>query len=225
MGQRPCRLDAGVVQELTNPRQLSSIAKGLYGSVGVKDRFLATYRPYLCPFGVVMEHVGEGSSVLDIGCGSGLWLFLLARSGRISEGTGFDVNRDKIELADSIKGDEDKLRFVHVDCGGEWPEGPFDCVTMIDVLHHIPLVEQFEFLSGIGRTGAKRIVFKDIDPGARFKSFMNTVHDVVVSRQVPRYCRRDQVAEWLEQMGYRVVENVRCDMLWYSHYLIVAEKD
>ncbi len=207
------------------PKQLSVEARSFCGSLGAKDRFLARYRPFICPFHVLMEYVPQDCSVLDIGCGAGLWLFLLLRSGRISRGVGFDIRADKIELANSITNDDDKLEFVHVGREEKWPGGSFDCATIIDVLHHIPTARQSEFFGRVRQTGAKRVIFKDIDPKARFKSFMNTVHDAVLSRQIPRYCPRDEAVEQFEKAGYRIVENFRCDMLWYSHYLIVAERD
>jgi len=207
-----------------SPGQLSDTAKNLCENLGFMDRFIMRYRPLICPFHILMERVPQGASVLDVGCGAGLWLFLLWRSGRISRGVGVDVRADRVELADSIKSDNDRLDFVRVGRRDRWPEGAFDCLTMIDVLHHIPPAEQEAFVNHIARTGAGRVIFKDIDPESRLKTLMNTLHDMVLSRQIPRYCRRDRVAGWLEEMGYRIIENRRCDMLWYSHYFIVAER-
>ena len=207
------------------PKQLSDTARSFSGSLCAKDRFLATYRPYLCPFHVLMEHVPQDCSVLDVGCGGGLWLLLLSRSGRISSGVGFDVRADKTESANSIKNEDDNLEFIQLGIDDNWPNGSFDCLTMIDVLHHVPLEQHNDFLGRIEQARAKRIVFKDIDPASGFKSFMNTVHDVVLSHQVPKYSKRAGVVECFEGMGYAIVENLRCDMLWYSHYLIVAEKE
>ncbi|MBC8481501.1 MAG: hypothetical protein H8D47_02405, partial [Planctomycetes bacterium] len=97
-------------------------------------------------------------------------------------------------------------------------------LTMIDVLHHVKLEGQKEFLAKINSVGAGRVIFKDIDPAARVKSIFNTVHDILLSHQRPNYCSKEEVAGWLEEFGFKVSCVKRCDMLWYSHYLIVADK-
>ena len=53
---------------------------------------------------------------------------------------------------------------------------------------------------------------------------MNTLHDLLLSYERPRSCEKETVAKWLEEMGYRISHLGRHDMLWYSNYLIVADK-
>ena len=206
------------------PSQLSEKAKEFSSGLGVKDRFLMVFRPHICPFHVLMEHVPDGSSVLDIGCGMGGWLYFLSRFGKISRGVGVEVSAERIENANSMKTDDDPLEFAALEVDQDWPGGSYDCLTMIDVLHHVPPAKQKEFMQRIEKLDVKKVIFKDIDPKAKFKSFMNSVHDVVLSKQLPRYCEKDKVAGWLEEMGYKITYSGRCDMLWYSHYLITAER-
>ncbi|MHC4573281.1 MAG: class I SAM-dependent methyltransferase [Planctomycetota bacterium] len=190
----------------------------------MKDRLLMRWRPRICPFHILMDYVPQGSSVLDIGCGSGLWLFLLSRFGRISRGTGVELSQRKVDMANSMKGPDDNLEFRILKLNDKWPEEPCDCLTMIDVLHHVPLSRQKDFLSRLQQTKTKRIVLKDLDPKAKAKSFMNLIHDILLSRQLPKYCEKEKVVEWLEQIGFSISHCGRYDVLWYSHYLIVAER-
>jgi 2-polyprenyl-3-methyl-5-hydroxy-6-metoxy-1,4-benzoquinol methylase len=39
-----------------------------------------------------MEQIPAGASVLDVGCGAGLFLLLLGQQGRIRDALGFDVS-------------------------------------------------------------------------------------------------------------------------------------
>lgn len=204
--------------------ELCKIAQTLSRDLTLKDRILMGQRPRICPFHVLVDFIEQGSSVLDIGCGSGLWLFLLARLNRIASGCGVEIRSEKIALANSLKRDNDPLMFSALSPEEAWPDQSVDCLSMIDVLHHVPPAEQKNFIQRIGATQARRIIFKDIDPTAKIKSCMNTLHDLVLSQQKPTYCRKNKVAEWLEEMGYRIQHVGRHDMLWYSHYLIVADK-
>jgi len=207
-----------------NAQDLSRIAKSFSRPLGLIDRLLNTWRPRICPFHDLMEYVPDGACVLDIGCGTGLWLYLLSRTEKISFGLGVEVDSVKVDLANAIKTAEDRLEFRSIPPGTQWPSGNFDCLTMIDVLHHVPRPHQQDFLRRIEQTGATRIVFKDIDPTAKCKAAMNTLHDLLLSHERPRYREKDTVAEWLEETGYRISHAGRHDMLWYSHYLVVADK-
>jgi len=207
-----------------NARALSRIAKSFSQPLGLIDRLLNTWRPRIFPFHDLMEYVPDDARVLDIGCGTGLWLYLLSRTKRISFGLGVEVDLVKVDLANAIKTAEDRLEFRSIPPEMQWPSGNFDCLTMIDVLHHVPPPHQRDFLRRIEQTGATRIVFKDIDPTAKCKAAMNTLHDLLLSHQRPRYREKEMVAEWLEEIGYCISHEGRHDMLWYSHYLVVADK-
>ncbi|MHC4153080.1 MAG: class I SAM-dependent methyltransferase [Planctomycetota bacterium] len=171
-----------------------------------------------------MNYIPQGNSVLDIGCGTGLWLFLLTHFKMISRGIGIDINPDKIKIANSMKTSGDNLEFLELQSENKWQEGLYDCITMIDVLHHVPTDKQKDFLTKFKKTRVKRIVFKDIDPEAKIKCFMNSIHDLLLSKRLPHYCKKEKVVEWLQEMGYGIIYVGRHDMLWYSHYLIVGEK-
>ena len=188
------------------------------------ERFLMMHRPQICPFHVLMEHVPQGSRVLDIGCGAGLWLLLLSRTGRIAGGTGVELAQAKIDIANSIKSRGDDLEFHALSSETPWPQGEYNCLSMIDVLHHVPVPQQRDFLGRIADTSARTVIFKDIDPKAIVKRRMNSLHDMLLAHQLPRYCEKETVAQWLEQMGFEINHIGRHDMLWYSHYLIVAKR-
>jgi ribosomal protein L11 methylase PrmA len=58
------------------------------------------YRPYIFPFHLSLYHIPHGASVLDVGCGPGLFLLLLAKLGRIQSGVGFDIDHAAIQAAE-----------------------------------------------------------------------------------------------------------------------------
>ena len=203
--------------------KLSELAGEIGKGLSLKDRLVMRYRPRICPFHKLMEFVPGNGKLLDVGCGSGLWIYLLYRSGLLDSALGVDVVDKVIAKANSLKFDDESLEFRVYD-GFDFPLEKFDCVSLIDVLHHVPTDYQSEFIKKICGIDTELIIFKDIDPTAKFKTMMNSLHDIVCSGQLPIYCRKSEVSTWFKECGFEVVESDRCDMLWYSHYYIVAKR-
>jgi 2-polyprenyl-3-methyl-5-hydroxy-6-metoxy-1,4-benzoquinol methylase len=179
----------------------------------------------ICPFYILMEFVPQNAKLLDIGCGAGLWLILLKKFGLIDNGVGAEVSSKKIEQANILKNGIDGLEFVKIAEDEKLPGGVFDCVSIIDVLHHVPKAEQRNFIMRLKSIKARRIIFKDIDPKRKFRAIMNSLHDLVLSRQLPRYIASEDVRRWFDDIGYNIIEAGSCTMLWYGHYYLVADKN
>lgn len=78
------------------------------------------------------EERPRGSSLLDIGCGSGTFLYHASRQGFIPHG--LDVSSEAVELARLQYG----LQVRQGDVGSEvWEDHRFDFVTMFHVLEHL----------------------------------------------------------------------------------------
>ncbi len=184
-----------------------------------------SWRPRICPFHKLIETVPANAKVLDVGCGSGLMLFLLSHFERISAGVGIEVHPKKIKMACCLPWKDGRVSFHCIEPHKHWPVVNIDCVMMIDVLHHIPAHQQRAFLERIRQTQAKTIILKDINPRKKCKALMNTLHDIILSRQVPHYREPEIVSLWLQEMGFTDIDISHPEMLWYSHYLIVAKKD
>ncbi|WP_152053724.1 class I SAM-dependent methyltransferase [Tautonia marina] len=212
--------------------EFSKTAAALYASTTGFRRQMAVYRPYICPFERVAECVDPGSRVLDVGCGQGMLLALLGVSGRCSEGVGFDSDADAIAVAREMathyeaQGHPGALRFEHLPVSAAWPEGRFDVVTIVDVMHHVPRDQRpsvlqlaFEALRPGGR-----LIYKDIGHRPRWRALANNCHDLLVAREWVRYTPITQVRLWAGELGFASSDPQRINRLWYAHDLAVFTK-
>ena len=210
--------------------QLSARTRRLFTTGPLFKRLIQHYRPYIFPIGELIEQIPLGASVLDVGCGGGLFLGLLASAGRIAHGTGFDASGPAIEtargMADLLPADQQVLTFHQLDAAEPWPEGPFDAVSIIDVMHHVPPKRHRDLIHrAAARLGpGGMLLVKDIPPRPFWRACANRVHDLVLARQWVHLPRPEDIRSWAEAEGLSLVRRERINMLWYGHELMVFVK-
>lgn len=198
---------------------LSGLARRLYRHQRGAGKLLQVYRPYICPFETVLEHVPEGAEVLDVGCGGGLFLGLAAGTRGLRAGLGFDANAGVIEIANGMAAAFDTLSFRCIDVGEPWPEGAFDVVSMIDVMHHIPPAVQPAILPMVAarlRPGGV-FLYKDINGADRLRAAANRLHDLVLAQEWVRYLPRPRLRELAAAAGLAEEHHETINRLWYGH--------
>jgi 2-polyprenyl-3-methyl-5-hydroxy-6-metoxy-1,4-benzoquinol methylase len=206
--------------------ELAGLARELFRDAGVPTRLIQSLRPYICPFDALLELVPKGARVLDVGCGSGLFLGLLARTGTITDGVGFDVDERAVAAARNIATHGVRLRFERLAPSEPWPEGPFDVVSMIDVMHHVPVAEQRGTVREVARRLAPGGVFlyKDMVERPFWRALANRLHDLVMARQWIHYLPVDAVADEARRAGLELVRRGRIDLWWYGHEYLVLRR-
>ncbi len=213
-------------------RELASLAWSMYRGTTAVRRLHMLLRPFNCPFERLMDFVPEESSILDVGCGAGAFLGLLAATGRRIHGVGFDKSavaiHDAHAMADCIKarGCVANLRFDRIDVESAWPEGPFDVVSMIDVIHHVPVHARravFEMAHASLRPGGQ-MIYKDIADRPRWRAEANRLHDLLMSREWITYTPLRDIQIWAEQTQMKVQPSERINRLWYANDLLVLKR-
>jgi 2-polyprenyl-3-methyl-5-hydroxy-6-metoxy-1,4-benzoquinol methylase len=215
-----------------DPAILSAIARNLFREAPIALRTLQRCRPYICPFEKLVEYVRPGSSVLDIGCGAGLLLSLIAGLEVEFEGIGFDVSRRAIDAANVMRQraaamfPKASLSFVRVDPDSCWPSGVFDTVFMVDVMHHIPPRSQQEFLhNAISKVKpGGTLVYKDMCMRPWWKAQANRLHDFVIARERIAYVPIQKVQDWASAQGMETIARRDDTRLWYGHELCVFRR-
>lgn len=228
--------------EVSSAGAISSVIRGVYPTGPRLFRLLQVYRPWICPFEKLLPWVPVGSEVLDVGCGGGLWLHLLARLGVIRAGVGFDAARGAIDLAngalnsgwrtDQLTEGRARLRFEHLDVRADWPASElaasagFDVVSIVDVMHHVPRDAQRSVIErAVGRLRPGGVlIYKDMCRRPVWRATMNRLHDLVMAKQWICYCPVEDVEAWAGQMGLRLQHGATHNRLWYGHELRVFVK-
>jgi SAM-dependent methyltransferase len=183
-----------------------------------------TLRPHLAPFDELLGVVPEGARVLDVGCGSGLFLALLAWRGPIGPSVGFDASKQAIAVANEMRAGlpgEQPLQFVVRDAGDAWPEGDFDVISLIDLVHHLP----YELHRPVLQQAARRVrpggllLYKDIGARPRWKALANRVQDMIIAREWSRYADLDQVVAWAAEEGLEPLDCRPVHRVCFPHEL------
>jgi len=187
------------------------------------------YRPYICPFDRLLPHVLEGASVLDVGCGAGLLLALLAWKGRIRRGLRLDLSLPAIALARdaaATQADGGSAVALSFECHSviaAWPEGLWDVISMVDIMHHLPdaarravIVRAAEHLRPGGR-----LIYKDIGVRPLWRATASRLHDLVIARELVHFTPQHTVEGWAAEQGLTPVHRESINRWWYGHELTV----
>ena len=192
---------------------------------------LQRLRPRICPFEELIVRVPSASRVLDVGCGAGLFLGLLARSGKLESALGCDMSRAAITIAETmrkrLRADErDRLKFFWHDATQGLPDGTWPVVSLIDVAHHLPPSMQREVLDDLAArvTPGGMLIYKDIAPRPVWKAWANRLHDAIMARQFVHYLAPDLVTVWLESQGLILTHRAVYHRLWYAHTLLIFQR-
>ena len=210
-----------------NNRDVALSARRLFGDSSLLST-VQRYRPFICPFAELIEQVPSGSDVLDIGCGAGLYLGLLASLGRIRGGVGFDASASAIAAARNMsqKVAPIRLDFRRLGVDEQWPDGMFDAVSLIDVMHHVPIPVRPDVI----RQAADRVrsgglfIYKDMVRRPLWRAAANRAHDLVMARQWISYEPVEAVEAQCRALGLELVHGQDINMLWYGHELRVFRR-
>ncbi|MEA1938854.1 MAG: class I SAM-dependent methyltransferase [Pseudomonadota bacterium] len=204
-------------------------AKQIAGTLFPAFTAIEHWRPWICPFEELINRIPPQARLLDAGCGSGLFLGMLAHTGRIEAGLGFDQNGRAVERAQAMaktNGLSDRLSFQAVDAADPWPDFKANVVTLIDVMHHIPrAVRPTVFKQAADRLPiGGRLIYKDMASASPVWASANRFHDLVMARQWIWYVNPKDVQAWATETHLTLIANGRKRLLAYDHEWLVFEK-
>ena len=209
-------------------KTLSKYLKSICPDTNILDKLKIMYRPYNCPFNDIMNLIPDNSSVFDIGCGNGQFMFLLEKFCNITKLMGIEISENLVDVCNSqiLEQKIAKMKVVKYD-GKNLPNelSEYSVITMIDVFHHVPKNMQFQLLKSICNAMKQSDIFimKDIDADSRLVYF-NKLNDLLLSRQFGNEISSKKLKSFLLELGFEVTSFNKIRTLVYPHYLISAKK-
>jgi len=160
---------------------------------------------------LICAHIPEGTTVIDIGCGTGYQLFRMAS--KIEKGVGVDLADRMISFAlDQQKKEEvDNLAFhlaSAVDLN-QFKDDEFDLATMTLVLHELDHELQARALKEMARVSKRQIIADwQVSPGL-FRSALIYLMEMTAGishyDSFRSYLRDDGVPGLCQQSGLRII--------------------
>ena len=196
---------------------------------GFVDKLKIRYRPLICPFDRLLSYAANKNSAFDIGCGSGQFASLLAKFTSIKSIEGVEISQKLVTNANELSKEfENKksLSFSIFD-GKNLPESvsKAEIVYLIDVIHHVPKLQQFDFLKEIFNKMNKDavLIFKDINASSLFVP-VNKAHDLIFAGEIGNELGFKKAESWVKQIGFEIVEGFTQQVFLYPHYFLICKK-
>jgi 2-polyprenyl-3-methyl-5-hydroxy-6-metoxy-1,4-benzoquinol methylase len=202
-----------------------------YRDPGIRARTYMRIRWAICPFDRILPFVPDRGVLVDVGCGSALWLTYLSLQKPGLELHGVDTDPRKLEVAaTSTVAAKARLRQVSAT---ELPQRAFDCVTIVDVMCLMSDELKADVLRAAYaalRPGGT-IVIKDADTSPWWKYAITAMEELIVVRIMrmthgrPRFQSLDAYRRGLEAAGFQGVEAARIDRGYlHPHVVLRARK-
>ena len=196
-------------------------------SATLVERLKINYRPLICPFRELLQLIKPTANVLDIGCGSGQFLTLVAAFTSAQKLGGLEIDKNLVQQANALLAETQKPSDIRSFDGETFPGflANFDTVFLIDVLHHVPAPKQKVFLQKIyeGLNPGTTLILKDIDAASPWVYF-NKLHDLILSQEIGHELSVAQAKYLANETGFNVLKVSAKRMFGYPHYTLVLKK-
>jgi 2-polyprenyl-3-methyl-5-hydroxy-6-metoxy-1,4-benzoquinol methylase len=198
-------------------------------NAGFIDKLKIKYRPFICPFDVLINYAKNEKTIFDIGCGSGQFCALLAKFTDVENIKGIEINQRLVDNANQLTQqfkNKTEMHFSVFD-GNNIPDeiNQYDLIYMIDVYHHIPKAIQLPFMKQVfdKMKPNSKLLFKDINAASPLV-VTNKLHDLVFAKEIGNEISFASAKQMLQQIGFKLKEAYTQTVFVYPHYFILLEK-
>ena len=178
----------------------------------------------------IEQYLPDEGTIVDLGCGFGLFaLYMAARNPR-AKVIGLDVNAGRLAIArDAARRlGITNARFIEADLHDWRPDEPIAGAYALDVFHHVPVAIGDRLLCDLFNCieHGGRLLLKDIDTTPRPMLWFTYLLDVLMS---PRdHFNYRSAASWRAQLHASGFSPIYLHHLWdvlpYPHILLVCDR-
>ncbi|MCX7975301.1 MAG: methyltransferase domain-containing protein [Candidatus Aminicenantes bacterium] len=204
----------------------------LYWTADWKTKLYLKIKLMICPFLTLESFVPARGRIVDLGCGNGLFDFILKLGSPLREIIGLDYDETKLKLAQKIQRQSNLCEFQKADLSQlNFPPG--DVYLLIDVLYLLPYSTQLEVLKKCYELlpPGGYIFIKEIDNHPKWKYLWNYFQETLAVKLIgftrgKKFYFRSS-ADWasiLQKLGC-LTSVVRLDKGYcHAHVLITGQK-
>ena len=176
-------------------------------------------RKYIYPRKIISDFIPNNSNILDLGCGKGDIINELKNKNfkfykGIDPKVKFNILKKNIQIIKSdVEGIIDEILY-------------FDCILMIDVMHHIKKKDQDYLIKKIIYQLKKGgiFIYKDISNRNKFFSLMNRLHDLIYNFEIINYYNLNNITKSQKLTKFIEYNRFYHRQFWYDHEFLIIKK-
>jgi 2-polyprenyl-3-methyl-5-hydroxy-6-metoxy-1,4-benzoquinol methylase len=175
------------------------------------------------------QYLPASGSVLDIGCGFGLFSLYYASTGPGRLVRGIDLNPRRIGMARraATRLGLENVVYEELDARHFKGDSPVSAAYMLDIVHHLPNDAVPSLLRELHRAIAPGglLMVKDVDTRPAPKRWFTWALDKLMNPRAPvRYWSSEELTDALGNVGFTVRHHLMVDVLPYPHILYVCTR-
>ena len=206
----------------------------LYSNQALGIRLFIMLRNLLSPLEILESLVPREGNILDLGCGHGLFTNYMALRAHSRKIVGVDPSVSKIEVAKSTEPRVPNVHYVLGDINDALKHGPFDAITIVDVLYLLPEAAQKETLRAcyqfLNDDGILILKTQDTKPLWRFvwtyiqEKVMVSIKFTLGDRKL-YFLPMQKTRQILEEAGFSAEYHRLPTRIFYTHIAFVCRKE
>ena len=203
-----------------------------YRTAGSATRAYLKIKLKICPLLQLEELFPKEGTIIDLGCGNGLFPNILSLGSSGRQIIGLDLDDQKIEIADATKIPDAQITYQTGDVVGvDYPQG--DVFTLVDVLYLIPYDKHEAILQKCYRSlpPGGILIIKEMDITPRWKYVWNLIQETLAVKLIgftlgERFYFRSQkdYSDILQRTGFSVKTFPMHKGYWYPHIAYICTK-
>lgn len=152
----------------------------LYKNVPMRYKIYIVIRYALCPFVEIERYVPREGKIIDLGCGHGVFVNILAMRTSRRYVIGMDIDRNRIGVANLTLVGRENIEFRIADAKEDFPDKDINCITLID----LPLETNIDLLKRLYGTLRKDgvLIIKSIRESPWWKYHMTLFHMATIGK-------------------------------------------
>ncbi len=190
-------------------------------------RFLILRQRFLDEIG---QYLPAEGTILDIGCGFGLFSLYYAQLIPAASFRGLDLNPRRVALATEAARRLGLANTAYAvdDARTYRADAEYAAAYMLDIVHHVPPETVEPLLSELHKAirPGGCLILKDVDTRPAYKRWFTHALDLLMSPGgVIHYWPAGELGALLQRIGFRVYRHLMVDVLPYPHVLFVCHRD